>query len=75
MKNSWYYFRIVFIAVGVGLFTGLMVFALIMGPSKEKFSFTLAFIQSLQISFGTALILGLINIFARFDFTKKKKQP
>ncbi len=65
----------VFSAVGLGLFFGLMVFTLIMGLSEENFSFTLAFLQSLQISFGTALLLGLINIFARFDFTKKKEQP
>ncbi|UMY65014.1 MULTISPECIES: hypothetical protein [unclassified Flavobacterium] len=75
MKNSWYYFWMVFSAVGLGLFFGLMVFTLIMGLSEENFSFTLAFLQSLQISFGTALLLGLINIFARFDFTKKKEQP
>gem|GEM_PF-2618190 len=75
MKNNWYYFKIVFIAVGVGLFTGMMVYSLIMGLSEKNFSFTLAFMQALQVSFGTALLLGLINIFARFDFTKKKKHP
>lgn len=75
MKNSWYYFKIVFFSVGAGIFSGMLVYLLIMGLGETQFSFVEAFEKALVVSFGTALFLGLINIFARFDLTKKKELP
>lgn len=67
MKSKTYYFRIAFVPIGLGLFSGLLVYGLLMSTDEERFSFGLLLNRALIVSFGTAMVLGLLNIFIRID--------
>jgi len=64
------YFKKTFVFVFVFSFTSRIVFQLFYGLD----SFSLRFLmKNLFVSLLTALILGILNYFLKFEFIKKKK--
>ncbi len=70
--NKYFYFKVTFISVSVGLFAGLLVYGLFDIDFYNQSSIVNLIIRSLVISFITGASLGVLNMFFQVgDFHKK----
>lgn len=72
--NGFFYFKVTFVVIFAGLFTGTMIYGLFDIDLSNSVAITKLFLRSLMTAFGTGLILGLLNMFFKVgNFQKRQK--
>ena len=71
--NRFFYFKVTFLSITAGLFTGMLVYELFDVDFSNKEALIKLLLKSLSTAIGTGLIMGILNmIFKIGDFQRKK---
>jgi formate-dependent nitrite reductase membrane component NrfD len=68
-----FYFKVTFLAISAGLFTGLLVYGLFDIDYTNSKELSNLFLKSLFTSISTGLILGIINMYLKIGSFSNKK--
>lgn len=70
--NKFFYFKVTFIYISTGLFTGTLVYGLFDVDFSNTESILKLVLKSLVTAIGTGLILGILNMFFKIGNFQKK---
>lgn len=70
--NKFFYFKVTFLSISAGLFTGMLVYGLFDVDFSNTESILKLVLKSLVTAIGTGLILGILNMFFKIGNFQKK---
>jgi hypothetical protein len=70
--NKFFYFKVTFLSISAGLFTGMLVYGLFDVDFSNTDSIMKLVLKSLVTAIGTGLILGILNMFFKIGNFQKK---
>lgn len=72
--DKFFYFKVTFLAVTAGLFSGLVVYGLLESGFSDSAKVTSLLLKSLAIAVSVGLLLGLLNMYFKIgNFSRKTK--
>lgn len=73
MKSRLFYFKMTFLAISSGLFTGILIFGLLDIDFSDGDALKKLLLKSLVTAVGTGVILGILNMFFKIGRFKTKE--
>lgn len=73
MKSRFFYFKMTFLAISSGLFSGILIFGLFDIDFSDTEALKKLLLKSLVTAVGTGFILGVLNMFFKMGNFKKKE--
>lgn len=73
MKSRFFYFKVTFLLITAGLFTGILVYGLFDIDFSNSEALKMLLLKSLVTAVGTGLILGILNMFFKIGNFQKKE--
>ena len=70
--NKFFYFKVTFLSISAGLFTGMLAYGLFDVDFSNTESILKLVLKSLVTAIGTGLILGILNMFFKIGNFQKK---
>ncbi len=70
--NKFFYFKVTFLSISAGLFTGMLAYGLFDADFSNTESILKLVLKSLVTAIGTGLILGILNMFFKIGNFQKK---
>jgi hypothetical protein len=73
IMNRFFYFKVTFSAIALGLFAGLLIYGLLDVDFSNRNSVTKWFLKAFLTAIGTGLVLGILNMFFKIGNFQRKE--
>ena len=71
--NRFFYFKVTFLSISAGLFSGALVFGLFDVDFSNTEALTKLFLKSFMVAVIIGLLMGLLNMYFKIGYFQKKE--